>query len=79
MPSVSKAQAKTMRAAAKNPEFAKEVGIPSDVADEFYSADRASGKADIAKLPARKSAAVPTRPTAGAPKTSSVPLFGGKK
>lgn len=50
MPSVSKAQAKTMRAAAHNPKFAKKVGIPAKVAKEYAHADKLR---DIAKLPRR--------------------------
>lgn len=41
MPSKSKVQAKTMRAACKSPKFAKKVGIPKKVACEFHSADKA--------------------------------------
>jgi len=40
VPSKSKKQAKTMRAAAHNPKFAKKVGIPQNVASEFASADK---------------------------------------
>lgn len=39
MPSVSKAQARTMARAAHNPAFAKKVGIPQKVAQEFAMAD----------------------------------------
>jgi hypothetical protein len=39
MPSKSKAQAKTMKAAANNPKFAAKVGIPQKVAREFANAD----------------------------------------
>lgn len=39
MPSKSPKQARTMRAAAHNPQFAKKVGIPQKVAREFVSAD----------------------------------------
>lgn len=41
MPSTSKAQARTMAAAAHNPAFAKKVGIPQKVATEFNQADKA--------------------------------------
>lgn len=41
MPSKSKKQKKTMRAACKDPEFAKKVGIPRDVACDFHAADKA--------------------------------------
>lgn len=40
MPSKSKKQEKTMRAAAHNPAFAKKVGIPVSVAKEFSKADK---------------------------------------
>ena len=40
MPSVSEKQARTMRAAAHSPEFAKKVGIPVKVAKEFVAADK---------------------------------------
>jgi len=44
MPSKSKAQEKTMRAAAHNPKFAKKVGIPVKVAKEYAAADKKKGK-----------------------------------
>jgi hypothetical protein len=44
MPTKSKTQARTMRAAAKNPKFAKKVGIPRKVAVEYYRADKKRGK-----------------------------------
>lgn len=40
MPTKSEKQAKTMRAAAHSPKFAKKVGIPVDVAKEFVEADK---------------------------------------
>ena len=40
MPSTSKKQAKLMAAAAHNPAFAKKVGIPVSVAQEFNQADK---------------------------------------
>ena len=43
MPSKSKAQARTMAAAAHNPTFAKKVGIPPGVAKEFNQADARTG------------------------------------
>jgi hypothetical protein len=43
MPSVSKKQAKTMRAAAHDKEFAKKTGIPQKVAREFVAADQHKG------------------------------------
>jgi hypothetical protein len=48
--SVSKAQFRTMAAAAHNPEFAKKVGIKPSVGKEFHKADR---KQDYKKLPAK--------------------------
>ena len=44
MPSKSPKQARTMRAAAHDPKFAKKVGIPVKVAKEFTAADRKKGK-----------------------------------
>lgn len=41
MPSKSKKQRKFMAAAAHNPKFAKEAGIPQSVAKEFHAADKA--------------------------------------
>lgn len=49
MPSVSKAQAQFMQAAAKSPKFAKKVGIPSKVAKEYMAADKKSGKSSYKK------------------------------
>lgn len=40
MPSKSPKQARTMAAAAHNPQFAKKVGIPPKVAKEFNQADK---------------------------------------
>ena len=39
MPSKTAKQRRTMAAAAKNPAFAKKVGIPQRVAREFHRAD----------------------------------------
>lgn len=44
MPSKSADQAKLMRAAAHNPEFADKVGIPPKVAKDFVEADKTAGK-----------------------------------
>ena len=44
MPSKSKKQARTMRAAAHNPEFARKVGIPQSTAEEYVKADKAKAK-----------------------------------
>lgn len=43
MPSHTPKQARTMAAAAHNPEFAEKVGIPQDVAREFNEADKGTG------------------------------------
>jgi hypothetical protein len=40
MPSSSPRQARTMRAAAHSPSFAKKIGIPQPVAREFVQADK---------------------------------------
>ena len=40
MPSVSKKQHKFMAAVAKNPSFAKKVGVPASVGQEFLTADK---------------------------------------
>lgn len=39
MPSKSPAQQRMMRAAANNPKFAKKVGVPSNVAQDFAASD----------------------------------------
>lgn len=44
MPSKSPKQARTMQAAAKNPKFAKKVGIPPKVAKEFVKEDKKAAK-----------------------------------
>jgi hypothetical protein len=40
MPSTSKKQQKFMRAVANSPDFAKKVGVPRSVGDEFMKADK---------------------------------------
>ena len=52
MSSKSKAQRRTMRAAAKNPDFASKVGIPQSVAKEYVAADK---RKPLSHLPERKS------------------------
>jgi hypothetical protein len=47
--SVSKAQFRTMAAAAHNPKFAKKVGISPDVAREFHGADKKSNYKSLPK------------------------------
>lgn len=51
MPSKSPKQARLMAAAAHNPSFAKKVGIPQSVAQDFNQADQKSGKLAKAKRP----------------------------
>jgi len=62
MPSVSKAQAKFMKAAAHNPEFAKKAGIKQSTAQEWSEKDT---KARTKKLPehVEKSKAKPSKET----------------
>jgi hypothetical protein len=43
MPSTSAKQARLMAAAAHNPEFAKKVGVPQKVAQDFNAADKGGG------------------------------------
>ena len=50
MPSKSPAQARLMAAVAHNPQFAKKVGIPQSVGEEFNAADeamKAAGKGQL--------------------------------
>ncbi len=54
MPSKTKKQAKLMAAAAHDPAFAKKVGVPQKVAEEFNHADERTGILK-GKHPARKS------------------------
>jgi hypothetical protein len=51
MPSKSKAQAKLMRGAANNADFARKVDVPQDVAKDYAAADKKRG---TSKLSARK-------------------------
>lgn len=44
MPSKTPKQARTMRAAAHDPAFARKVGIPVKVAKEFVAADKGKKK-----------------------------------
>jgi hypothetical protein len=54
MPSKSAKQARTMRAAAHDPKFAKKMGIPQKVAREFEDADERRGVGLSAANPARR-------------------------
>ena len=49
MPSVSKAQEKTMRAVAHSPKFAAKIGIPQSVGREFHKADQKRGQFTLPK------------------------------
>lgn len=44
MPSTSLKQARTMAAAAHDPQFAKKVGIPQDVAKDFNKSDEGTSR-----------------------------------
>lgn len=54
MPSKSPKQARTMAAAAHNPKFAKKVGIPKGVAQEFNRADTGTKRLSNAMKKGRK-------------------------
>ncbi len=54
MPSRSAKQARTMAAAAHNPEFAKRVGIPQKVAKDFNRADTGTKRLSNAMKKPRK-------------------------
>jgi hypothetical protein len=51
MPSKSPAQARFMAAIAHNPAFAKKVGVPQKVGEEFNQADLAKAKKAGGKIP----------------------------
>ena len=55
MPSVSEKQARTMRAAAHDPEFARRMGIDMKVAKEFVEADRRKREREAAAASSRES------------------------
>jgi hypothetical protein len=44
MPSTSPRQKRFMAKAAADPKFAREAGIPTNVAREFHAADRGTGR-----------------------------------
>ncbi len=54
MPSKSAKQARMMAAAAKNPAFAKKVGVPVSVAREFHAADKREGRLEHVAKKARR-------------------------
>ena len=49
MPSTSPAQARMMAAAAHDPKFAKKVGVPVSVAQDFNQADKGKRLAEAMK------------------------------
>lgn len=51
MPSVSKKQHNLMAAVANNPKFAKKVGIPKSVGEEFMKADKTKKMSSGGSLP----------------------------
>ena len=54
MPSKSKKQARTMRAAAHDPAFAKKMGIPKGVAAEFVAEDASKARKKSKKKKSKK-------------------------
>lgn len=54
MPSSTNKQARTMAAAAHNPEFARKMDIPQSVAQDFNKADTKSGRLSKAMKKPRK-------------------------
>lgn len=54
MPSVSKAQMNFMQAVEHSAAFAKKVGVPQSVGQDFVAADKARGKKAVSSLPKRK-------------------------
>lgn len=49
MPSKTPKQAKFMRAISHSPEFAKKVGVPQSVGQDFEAADKAEKKSKVEK------------------------------
>jgi hypothetical protein len=67
MPSVSKKQHNFMAAVAKNPGFAKKVGIPRSVGEEFLTADKGKKFREggtMKKIDAKKNPGMSKLPTA---------------
>jgi hypothetical protein len=77
MPSVSKKQHNFMAAVAKNPGFAKKVGIPRSVGEEFLEADKGKKFSMGGKLQSRGNAPGLTRSTSGT-KSGITQVQGGK-
>lgn len=55
MPSKTKKQARFMSAVAHNPKFAKEVGVPQSVGEEFNDADQEKKKRTLGEYLGLKS------------------------
>ncbi len=68
--SVSKAQVKTMGAAAHNPKFAKKVGIKPSVAKEFNQADKGKDNSKLPEKAPKKKKEVDETTTSGSMATS---------
>jgi hypothetical protein len=68
--SVSKAQVKTMGAAAHNPKFAKKVGIKPAVAKEFNQADKGKDNSKLPEKAAKKTKEVDETTSSGSVATS---------
>lgn len=77
MPSVSKKQHNLMAAVANNPKFAKKVGIPKSVGEEFVQADKGKKFSMGGKLQSRGNAPGLTRSTSGT-KSGITQVQGGK-
>jgi hypothetical protein len=81
MPSKSKAQRNLMAAAAHNPAFAKKVGVPVAVAQEFNKADKGKkfGSGGMAKEDMKMDMAQDKKMVKKAVKMHDDQLHGGKK
>ena len=81
MPSKSKAQRNLMAAAAHNPAFAKKVGVPVSVAQEFNKADKGKkfGSGGMAKEDTKMDLAQDKKMVKKAVKMHDTQLHGGKK
>lgn len=77
MPSTSKKQHNFMAAVAKNPKFAKKVGVPRSVGEEFLAADEGKKFSMGGKLQSRGNAPGLTRSKSGT-KSGITQVQGGK-
>lgn len=55
MPSVSEKQERFMRAVSHSPKFAKKVGVPQSVGEDFEAADKKKAKRGLYDHPSSKS------------------------